>query len=84
VSQIPDQPTPLTARPVPRPGPPVTPQTDPDPAAELPEGSSGDARVDAALQRLDAIDGLPVADHVEQYDALHRTLQDALATIDEG
>jgi hypothetical protein len=48
------------------------------------EGGSGDPRVDAALQRLDSIDELPVSDHVEQYDALHRTLQDALAAIDEG
>ena len=34
--------------------------------------------------RLDALDGVPVSEHVEQFDALHRTLQDALATIDEG
>ena len=54
------------------------------PAGEFPEGTVGDARVDAALQRLDALDELPVYEHVAQYDALHRTLQDALATIDEG
>jgi hypothetical protein len=40
--------------------------------------------VEAALERLDSLDELPVSEHVEQYDALHRTLQDALATIDEG
>jgi hypothetical protein len=40
--------------------------------------------VDAALERLDSLDGLPVSDHVEQFDALHRTLQDALTAIDEG
>jgi hypothetical protein len=52
--------------------------------ADLPDGALGDPRVDAAMQRLDALDELPVSEHVEQYDALHRTLQDALATIDEG
>jgi hypothetical protein len=50
----------------------------------VPEGGIGDPRVNAALQRLDSLDELPVSEHVEQYDALHRTLQDALATIDEG
>jgi hypothetical protein len=48
------------------------------------EGADGDPRVDAALERLDALGELPVAEHVAQYDALHRTLQDALNTIDEG
>jgi len=47
-------------------------------------GGTGDDRVDAALRRLDAVDELPVSDHVAQYDAVHRTLQDALAAIDEG
>ena len=57
-------------------------EIDPDLAGA--EGGTGDTRVDAALARLDALDELPVGDHVAQYDALHRTLQDALATIDEG
>jgi hypothetical protein len=48
------------------------------------EATDGDPRVDAALERLDALDELPVSEHVAQYDALHRTLQDALNTIDEG
>jgi hypothetical protein len=50
----------------------------------VPEGGTGDPRVDAAMQRLGSLAELPVSEHVEQYDALHRTLQDALATIDEG
>ena len=54
----------------------------PQPAGD--ESAEGDPRVDAALERLDALDELPVSEHVAQYDALHRTLQDALATIDEG
>jgi hypothetical protein len=55
---------------------------EPDPAT--PDTATGDGRVDAALRRLDAIEELPVSEHVAQYDAVHRTLQDALATIDEG
>jgi hypothetical protein len=51
---------------------------------EQPGDGTGDARVDAALARLEDLDELPVAEHVEQFDAVHRTLQDALATIDEG
>jgi hypothetical protein len=61
----------------------VTREPADDPEAVHPDGT-GDARVDAALGRLDTLDELPVAEHVEQFDALHRTLQDALATIDEG
>jgi len=49
-----------------------------------PGGGTGDDRVDAALRRLDTVEDLPVSEHVAQYDALHRTLQDALAAIDEG
>jgi hypothetical protein len=54
------------------------------PAEAARAGGTGDDRVDAALRRLDAIEELPVSEHVAQYDAVHRTLQDALATIDEG
>jgi hypothetical protein len=63
---------------------PTTPAADLVDGSEPEAGGTGDARVDAALARLDALDELPVAEHVAQYDALHRTLQDALATIDEG
>ncbi len=40
--------------------------------------------VAAALARLESLDGTPVADHVEVFDATHRLLQDALATLDEA
>ena len=40
--------------------------------------------VDDALARLDGLDDLPVAEHVEVFDAVHRSLQDALATLDEA
>jgi hypothetical protein len=66
---------------VPSPAPPAVA----DPQVETaPGGGTGDDRVDAALRRLDAVEDLPVSEHVAQYDALHRTLQDALAAIDEG
>jgi hypothetical protein len=42
-----------------------------------------DSPVEAALTALDTLDELPVVDHVEVFDAVHRALQDALATLDE-
>jgi hypothetical protein len=57
---------------------------DEDAPREVPADGTGDPRVDAALARLDTLDELPVAEHVAQFDALHRTLQDALVAIDEG
>ena len=38
----------------------------------------------AALQALDGLAERPVHEHVELFDGLHRTLQDALATLDEA
>lgn len=82
----------MARRPVP--GPPPAATMAEEPAEEPADGGrhdappagqgTGDNRVDAALRRLDAVDELPVSDHVAQYDAVHRTLQDALAAIDEG
>lgn len=40
--------------------------------------------VDDALARLDGLDELPASEHVEIFDAVHRSLQDALATLDEA
>lgn len=39
--------------------------------------------VDRAVALLDQLDERPVAEHVEVFDAVHRSLQDALATLDE-
>ena len=47
----------------------------------MPEGTSA---VDAALTRLGELDEAPVSEHVEVFDAVHRSLQDALATLDEA
>ncbi len=40
--------------------------------------------VAAALALLDGIEERPVAEHVEVFDAVHRSLQDALAALDEA
>ena len=42
------------------------------------------SQVDQALARLEGLEGLPLAEHVEAFDAVHRALQDALATLDEA
>jgi hypothetical protein len=39
---------------------------------------TGDAEVDDALRALDALDDLPVHDHAEIVDTVHRALQDRL------
>lgn len=46
--------------------------------APLPPG------VERALERLDELEGTPVTGHVELFDAVHRLLQDELATLDEA
>jgi hypothetical protein len=65
----------------------LAPEPDADEPAEEPEFaepvaeegvSTGHAEIDAALRRLDELDGLPVERHGEVYDELHRQLRDAL------
>jgi hypothetical protein len=48
-----------------------------------PQETTGDTRVDAAVERLAALDELPVSEHVPVYDEVNRLLQDALADLDE-
>jgi hypothetical protein len=40
--------------------------------------------VSAALAVLDGVGDRPLDEHVAVFDAVHRQLQDALATLDEG
>ena len=40
--------------------------------------------VEAALERLQGLDGAAVGEHVEAFDEVHRLLQDALASLDEA
>ena len=49
-----------------------------------PPGSAPVPQVAAALRALDGLEQRPVSEHVELFDGLHRTLQDALATLDEA
>lgn len=44
---------------------------------------TGDERVDEALTRLERLDRVPVADHVEIFDDVHQRLQNVLAAIDQ-
>ncbi len=46
--------------------------------------SDGVAAALARLAELEELEGLPTAEHVDLFDAVHRLLQDALATIDEA
>lgn len=43
-----------------------------------------DPQVEQALTLLEQLEDKPVSEHVEVFDALHRSLQDALATLDEA
>jgi hypothetical protein len=52
----------------------------PWPAAQ----TSGHPAVDAAVQAMANAADLPPADQIAEYEAAHRTLQETLATIDEG
>jgi len=45
----------------------------------LPDSTSGDARVDAALARLDDLDEVPVHEHAEVFSDIHARLTAALA-----
>lgn len=61
----------------PRPGPGQAVPSRPGPGQAVPPG------VLQALDRLAALDGAPVSEHVAAFDRVHRLLQDALATLDE-
>jgi hypothetical protein len=62
-------------------------QNDPAvPAGAPPEGrpSTGDARVDEALTKLDGLDGLPLPEHPAVFEHIHGALTGALGTLDTG
>ncbi|MFE7354044.1 hypothetical protein ACFU8Q_12770 [Streptomyces sp. NPDC057543] len=58
----------------------------PEPAAPAPLGigrtPTGDADVDARLERLADADHLPADGHIEVYEDVHRGLRDALTALD--
>ncbi len=47
------------------------------------DASTGDAAVDDALARLEDLDDLPVREHVAVFDAVHASLQDRLADVED-
>jgi hypothetical protein len=51
----------------------------PGPSDAVPTESSGDPRVDAALEPLDSLDEAPVHEHPAVFEEVHRRLQDILA-----
>ena len=55
--------------------------------APVPGPRPGPAPAPDVAQALRSLEGLhdrPLDEHVERFDALHRALQDALATLDEA
>lgn len=48
-----------------------------------PPEPTGEERVDAVLGRLTELAGLPVTDHVEIFEEVHRGLQEALTSVDQ-
>ena len=47
-----------------------------------PRPSTGDARVDDAVARLDDLTGLPVAEHLAVFEYVHERLTEALGDLD--
>lgn len=77
--------------PIPEPEPAVVPEAavepeDDDPAApaplNVPRTPTGDADVDAQLDRLGDADHLATDGHVEVYEDVHRGLRDTLTALD--
>ena len=68
------------------------PAEEPEPhgSVELPEETegrrlaTGEPRVDAALARLDELDGLPVTEHRAVFEDVQRRLRDVLGELDTG
>lgn len=48
------------------------------------EVSTGEPRVDAALQLLDRLPGLPVSEHPELFEQVHAQLTEVLGELDPG
>ena len=65
-------------------------EAEPDASSKLPDETderrraTGEPRVDAALARLDELDGLPVTEHRAVFEDVHRRLKDVLGELDSG
>jgi hypothetical protein len=54
----------------------------PEQAGQRP--ATGEPRVNAALARLDELEGLPVTEHRAVFEDVHRRLRDVLGELDTG
>jgi hypothetical protein len=65
-------------------------EAEPDASGELPDETyerrptTGEPRVDAALARLDELEGLPVTEHRAVFEDVHQRLTDVLGELDTG
>ena len=66
------------------PGPADAGRGESGPAAADGGGPTGHPAVDQALERLTGVADEPPADQIEAYEAVHRTLQETLQTIEQG
>ncbi|MPY85752.1 MAG: hypothetical protein GEV00_21200 [Actinophytocola sp.] len=57
--------------------------SDPGAEQEAPQETDALASVTEAVRALDDLDQLPVAEHVERFDAVHTELTVALSSIDK-
>ena len=57
----------------------LEPEREPQPVP-----TSGEPRVDAALNLLDRLPGLPVSEHSEVFEQVHAQLSDVLGELDSG
>lgn len=53
-------------------------------AEDVPATPTGDHRVDEAMATLAGLTDRPAAEQVVGYEAIHRALQDTLATVDDA
>lgn len=66
-----------------QPDPRLHPELDPEPV-EQPPAAIGHPAVDAALRALAEVTDAAPAEQLPAFQAAHRTLREALASIDEG
>jgi hypothetical protein len=59
-------------------------EADGQPGTPLQRPATGEPRVDEALARLDDLAGLPVTEHGEVFEHVHRRLREVLGELDPG
>ena len=64
------------------PGPAAEPEVAGPSPLDVPRAPTGDAGIDALIQRLGDVDHLGTDGHLEVYEDVHRGLRDALTALD--